>query len=91
MSWAHGVLPDGREVGYGVPTICGEPGCDTAIDRGLSYLCGRMHGDEQYGCGGYFCEEHLFFGSPTGNQQCDRCYGQPGSDLDGSPVDGSGQ
>lgn len=65
MGWAHGDLADGREVGYAVPTTCEQEGCEAAIDRGLAYLCGEMHGqDDQHGCGRYFCGEHLFYAEP---------------------------
>jgi hypothetical protein len=29
------------------------------IDRGLSYACGGMHGETEYGCESYFCSAHL--------------------------------
>lgn len=59
MGWAFGELPDGTAVGYGVPDVCNEDGCDQAIDRGLAYVCGGMHGGDGVGCGGYFCGTHL--------------------------------
>lgn len=72
MGWGYGILPDGREVGYGVEARCDEPGCDADIDRGLGYLCGSMHGqDDGLGCGKYFCERHLLVGGP--NTMCYRC------------------
>ncbi len=72
MGWGYGVLPDGREVGYSVSAVCEAPSCDTAIDRGLAYLCGTMHGqDDEAGCGHYFCSEHLLYGGP--NRQCGQC------------------
>ena len=64
MGWAYGVLPGGKEVGYSVSATCEEEGCEAQIDRGLSYACGTMHGNN---CGGYFCPDHLFMGL------CDYC------------------
>jgi Uri superfamily endonuclease len=61
MGWAYGTNPDGKEVGYSVPDVCNQPGCDEAIDRGLSYVCGSMHGGDDFGCGDYFCSAHLFY------------------------------
>lgn len=45
-------------VGYNVEAHCDSPNCMRRIDRGLSYACGEMHGETEYGCEGYFCEEH---------------------------------
>lgn len=42
MGWSYGVLPDGREVGYGVHAVCEHPGCAKHIDRGLAHLCGAI-------------------------------------------------
>lgn len=59
MSWAVGY--DGtwqRDIGYGVPAACDYPGCETAIDRGLSYVCGGEPFGGENGCGLYFCGEH---------------------------------
>lgn len=61
MGWAYGVAPDGRPIGYSVAATCDEPGCDTSIDRGLSYVCGHMHGGDGIGCGNYFCYDHLVY------------------------------
>lgn len=68
------------EAGYAVPTICEEPrretgthrGCYEQIDRGLAYLCGQTPGGDEYGCGGYFCDSHLY---PQGKgfALCRRC------------------
>lgn len=72
MGWGYGVLPDGRQVGYSVLSICEAPECETQIDRGLASLCGRMHGqDDGEGCGHYFCASHLYYGGP--NQMCGPC------------------
>jgi hypothetical protein len=70
MSWAVGFDSRwNRDIGYGVPATCDQPGCGAAVDRGLGYVCA---GQEPYGgedgCGLYFCEDH-----DTGNGQCERC------------------
>src|ERR1017187_595197 len=48
-----------RDIGYGVPAFCDEPGCDAVIDRGLSYVCcdSEAYGGDN-GCGLYFCDQH---------------------------------
>lgn len=62
-----------RDIGYGVPAYCDHPGCMKEIDRGLSYVCGgEPHGGE-YGCGLFFCGEHLFL-SMRRPQRCARCF-----------------
>ncbi len=58
MGWGYGIV-NGREVGYGVEAVCDLDGCDEVIDRGLGYLCGTMHGDDD-GCMNYFCGVHLY-------------------------------
>lgn len=58
------------EAGYNVADICNRPDCNIEIDRGMAYLCGAVPGGDEYGCGGYFCGEHLLVGSPP---QCERC------------------
>jgi hypothetical protein len=65
MGWAVG-SHEGRDIGYGVPAICDQPGCEEKIDRGLGYVCGQpWDGDE--GCGLFFCMEH------GGGSFCERC------------------
>jgi len=61
MGWGSGVLPDGREVGYNIEAVCDEADCGAAIDRGLAYVCGGMHEGDEFGCGNYYCHDHLFF------------------------------
>lgn len=56
------------EAGYAVNAVCDKDGCITKIDRGLAYLCGQTPGGDEYGCGGYYCADHL-----TWNQQCEPC------------------
>lgn len=58
MGYGHYVLADGREAGYAVEATCDQDGCDAEIDRG--HLCGRTPGGGEYGCGGYFCGQHLW-------------------------------
>ena len=60
MSWADcGTDSQGRPIGYAFDATCDQDGCDTAIDRGLAYACGGMHGEDVYSCEGYFCYGHL--------------------------------
>jgi hypothetical protein len=62
------------EAGYAVEDVCNADGCKEEIDRGLDYLCGRTPGGDEYGCGGYFCGEHLSL-SATDDvpQMCSPC------------------
>jgi hypothetical protein len=71
MGYAHyEIIRNGRtiEAGYAVEAVCEEAGCKAKIDRGLAYLCGKHPGGDERGCGGYFCEQHLY-----GDNQCKRC------------------
>lgn len=69
MGWSIGYDDNWqRDVGYGVPAICDEPDCATAIDRGLSYVCGGEPFGGERGCGLFFCSDHL----PLGGL-CQRC------------------
>lgn len=61
-----------RDLGYGVPAICDHPDCDKEIDRGLSYVCGGEPYGNEYGCGLYFCFEHLHHCEDE-VQKCERC------------------
>lgn len=59
MGWADcGDDSKGRPIGYAHEATCDHPGCDTKIDRGLAYVCGDMHGEDEYSCEGYFCPQH---------------------------------
>lgn len=72
MGWGNcGTDDDGRPIGYNFRATCDHPGCTVKIDRGLSHVCGGMHGGGEYGCGRYFCSEHLYFGAPE--QLCPEC------------------
>jgi hypothetical protein len=77
MGWAYCGEDDlGRPIGYGVPAHCdnkwhGIRSCFKRIDRGLSYVCGDMHGGGEYGCGRYFCYGHLNL--TEWGQLCEAC------------------
>jgi hypothetical protein len=59
MGWADcGTDSQGRPIGYAFEATCDQPGCDEAIDRGLSYVCGTMHGEDEFSCEKYYCEKH---------------------------------
>lgn len=59
MSWANcGEDSRGRPIGYAHAGKCDHPGCNKKINRGLSYACGDMHGETEFGCEKYFCDEH---------------------------------
>jgi hypothetical protein len=80
MGWADcGDDSQGRPIGYAFEATCDYPGCDEKIDRGLSFACGDMHGQTEYGCEEYFCNNHLNIGvtDPDGKsvgQLCPACY-----------------
>lgn len=60
MSWSHcGTDKKGRPIGYAHDATCDHPGCNEVIDRGLSYVCGGMHGEDEHSCDKYFCQDHL--------------------------------
>jgi hypothetical protein len=72
MSWAYGVDKDGREIGYSVKDICNAEGCEVEINRGISYRCGGVHNlRDDYGCGNFFCGNHMYFGSK--DHLCEKC------------------
>lgn len=60
MGWSYGINEQGREVGYAVEAECDTASCNAQIDRGLAYVCGGMHDGGEFGCGRYFCPDHLF-------------------------------
>ena len=63
------------EAGYGVSDVCNADDCAKNIDRGLDFLCGAQPGGDEYGCGGYFCDEHLILSFIEDMpQRCDACY-----------------
>ena len=61
-----------RDIGYGVPAICDQPGCRKKIDRGLSYVCGGVPYGGEEGCGLFFCAKHLSYFKTK--FVCKRCY-----------------
>lgn len=80
MSWSIGY--DNRwkrDIGYGVPAYCDHPGCNTTIDRGLSFVCGGQPYGGEHGCGLYFCTRHQHTAGAARDhaQLCTRCrYGK---------------
>lgn len=75
-----------RDIGYGVPAICDQPKCKREIDRGLSYVCGSEAYGGDFGCGLFFCSEHLIY-SPSEKEVCIRCFNEedpfePKPDID---------
>ena len=79
MSWAVGYDPNWkRDIGYGVPSVCDFPTCNTQIDRGIGYVCGGDVQGGEWGCGLYFCESHLQYNKVPGTERdivrvCERC------------------
>lgn len=72
MSWSIGYDRHWRrDIGYGVPAWCDHPGCEKVIDRGLAYVCGGQPYGGEFGCGLYFCADHLYCGATE--QLCQRC------------------
>jgi len=60
MGWANcGEDSQGRPIGYAHEATCDYPGCNAKINRGLSYACGGMHGEDEFSCDRYFCEKHM--------------------------------
>ncbi|QAY01371.1 hypothetical protein ZPAH1_orf00357 [Aeromonas phage ZPAH1] len=79
MSWGDcGLDKNGRPIGYVHEGTCDHPGCNKKINRGLSYACGGMHGEDEISCDKYFCEEHrsnfLENSDSTLHTICDQCY-----------------
>lgn len=71
MGWSVGYDENHkRDVGYGVPAYCDQPGCQAEIDRGLAHTCGGEPYGGSEGCGLHFCRTHLYF-SP---QVCEQCH-----------------
>lgn len=62
MGWGNcGTDSKGRPIGYVFAATCDHPGCKAKIDRGLAYVCGIMHGQDEWSCERYFCSEHKRF------------------------------
>lgn len=65
-----------RDIGYAVIAYCDHPKCNKTIDRGLAYVCGGYPYGGEYGCGLFFCSEHLiinFRGRESATQLCPKC------------------
>ncbi len=76
MGWGDcGTDSNGRNIGYVFEALCDHNGCNEKIDRGLAYACGNMHGETEFGCEKYFCDEHLIHGLEEDGQLCEECYG----------------
>lgn len=59
MGWGNcGTDSNGRPIGYVHEAECDHPDCSEKIDRGLSYVCGDMHGEDEVSCERYFCAKH---------------------------------
>lgn len=62
MGWAHcGEDSKGRPIGYAIEATCDHPSCDEQIWRGVDSACGGMHGETEYSCERYYCDEHRDF------------------------------
>lgn len=61
------------EAGYDVEAVCEEQGCTETVSRGLGCLCGATPGGDEYGCGGYYCDQHLYIGVGPAEGLCVRC------------------
>lgn len=90
MGWACGFDPTWqRDIGYGVPATCDQPGCGAPIDRGLSYVCGGQPYGGDEGCGLYFCTAHLAYWWDEDDKElaenalCDRCRSTDDQDPEG--------
>ena len=77
MGWADcGTDSQGRPIGYAFPAVCDHPGCEERIDRGIAYVCGDMHGEDEVSCEKYFCENHkrnFVLGCNHETTVCDAC------------------
>jgi hypothetical protein len=88
MSWMIGFdINWHRDIGYGVPAYCDYPGCMKEIDRGLSYVCGGEPYGGEYGCGLFFCGDHLQFAGDRRENVllCVRCYTNRGKTFNPTP------
>lgn len=78
MGWGDcGTDSQGRPIGYSFEAICDHLNCKEKIDRGLSYVCGEMHGEDEYSCEKYFCEMHknnwILMDDERTTLVCDEC------------------
>jgi hypothetical protein len=75
MGWSYAHNSLGERIGYSVPAVCFEDGCEAKIHRGLAYTCGGLDGhDNGIPCGGAYCGEHLYYGAPDVHDAvCGKC------------------
>lgn len=75
MGWSYGYDTNWhRDIGYGVPATCDQPGCMEEINRGLAYVCGGEPYGGEDGCGLHFCDSHLrYVIGEDKPQRCERC------------------
>jgi hypothetical protein len=73
------------QAGYMVEAMCDKPDCTTLISRGLDALCGGTPGGDEYGCGGYFCDAHLYMSRQRDGFCCFPCQNRDTDPLDDSP------
>ena len=79
MGWGDcGIDSRGRPIGYIFEATCDHVDCYSEINRGLSYACGGMHGENGYDCEKYFCTKHLksieILEDKECLQLCEECY-----------------
>lgn len=74
------------KAGYLVEAMCDKPDCTKQISRGLDALCGETPGGDEYGCGGYFCDNDLYM-APEGQMgyRCFLCSDRATDPTDHSP------
>ncbi|WIX32532.1 hypothetical protein QO259_17235 [Salinicola sp. JS01] len=86
MGWSDcGTDSQGRPIGYAHPATCDHPGCSEQIDRGLSYACGGMHGEDEVSCERYFCSAHRLntvLCSGRYHSVCDQCAAELAAEPD---------
>ena len=73
MVWENcGKNPDtGGMMGYCYSGQCNHPGCKEIINHGITYVCGGMHLGGEYGCGKYYCSNHLYYGHDFRDEEND--------------------
>lgn len=74
MGWSDcGFDKRGRPIGYSHSATCDYSGCKAKIDRGLAYVCGGMHGEDELSCDRYFCSKHRQNWIPDGDRIVEVC------------------
>ncbi|MFK8844695.1 hypothetical protein [Streptomyces sp. Ac-502] len=61
------------EAGYAVEALCDWPGCPETVSRGMDALCGLTPGGDEFGCGKWFCNEHLVMAPDGAGYRCPGC------------------